>query len=448
VTKRHWILAFTVVGVLAVGLFIVLVRQLMPPTAEPAALDNEQAALAVRLLDHLDAGRWTDAHAMFDTSVAAALDAAKLEEIWLALPKQFGGAPQRGEPRGGRIDGLAITVIPLHYPNMTLDVLVSTDAEDRVTGFRLVPGKADAAPPPAADSGLVERDITVAGLPGTLTLPAGEGPFPAVVLVHGSGPHDRDETIGPNKPFRDIAHGLAQRGVVVLRHEKRTLERPQDFDSGDYTVDDETVDDAVAAVAVLRSETQVDGARVFVLGHSLGALMAPRIGQRAPEVAGLILLAAPARRLDEILPAQLRYLADLDGTRSEQETRMIADADAAAAAVLALRDGEPTSTLPLNLPARYWRDLLDYDPVAVAGTLTQPMLILQGGRDYQVTMEDFDRWRVAFNDTPRATLQLYPSLNHLFASGSGPAGPDEYMQPAAVDSRPITDIAEWIHARH
>src|SRR4051794_36392117 len=129
-------------------------------------------------------------------------------------------------------------------------------------------------------------------LPGTLTLPTGTGPFPAVVLVHGSGPHDRDETIGPNKPFRDLAWGLATRGIAVLRYEKRTKEHGAKFvKENTYTLRSEVIDDVRAAVALLRSHRSVDPKRIFVAGHSQGAVAAPRVAELEPGLGGVILLA-------------------------------------------------------------------------------------------------------------------------------------------------------------
>lgn len=419
----------------------------LPQEAVLAALDPEHARIATLLLDRLAAGEYDRAHAMFSTQMAEALPVDELRRTWEALPAQLGELAGRGGPRGESVGGVPVVSIRLPFAKMPLDARIAVGDNGTVTGFRLVPARAMAEPLPA-DAPIVELQRQVAGLPATLTLPREfEGKLPAVVLVHGSGPHDRDQTIGPNRPLRDLAHGLAERGIVALRFDKRSLARPGDFGDGAFTIDRETTDDAAAAVGVLRNEPAVDPARVFVLGHSQGAMMGPRIAQRAPEVTGLILAAAPARPLDELVLDQVRYLAERDGAIDEKERAALDEMARRQAAVRALGgEGEPDGPLLLDLPAAYWRDLAGYDPVAVAGALPQPMLVLHGGRDYQVTDADFARWREAFADSERVTLKRYPRLDHLLIAGEGASTPEGYLTPGHVDARVIDDIAHWIEA--
>jgi dienelactone hydrolase len=282
------------------------------------------------------------------------------------------------------------------------------------------------------------------GLPGTLTLPRGPGPFPVVVLVHGSGAHDRDETIGANKPFRDIAHGLAERGIAVLRYEKRTYRYRRLLSDEQLTIDRETTHDALLAIAQLRQTRMIDHRRIFVLGHSQGGMLAPRIAGRAPDVAGVILLAAPARPLMDLLVEQHRRISLLDDG-------VINDAEQVALrrlieSTLAIRAGldPPASRLPMGLSARYWRSVDAVDPVAEAKAIRQPMLLLQGGRDLQVMPADWLRWRRAFADTPRVTFAHHDTLNHLGMHEHGPGSLRSYQVPGRVSAELIDDIALWI----
>lgn len=439
---------------IALGIFAALIgaagwvywqyRQVMAPAAE-APLDAGQAERATRFLELLERGAYDEAQAMFDARAKAALPPDKLAEVWSTLPKQLGGPGRRGPARGVAVAGTPLVAFRIEFPMMALDARIGFDAEGAIHTFRMVPAAPVAAAPPPADAPFVEHDFKVAGLPGTLTVPRGEGPFPAVVLVHGSGAHDRDQTIGPNKPFLDLARGLASRGIAALRYEKRSFARPQEF-AGDYTVDLETVDDAVTAVAALRGDRAIDATRVFVAGHSLGALMAPRIAQRAEGLAGVVLLAAPARSLVDVVPQQVRYLAALEDGVSAEEQAQIETIDAQAAATRALgADDAPRGSLLLGLPAAYWRDLAGYDPIAVQAQLDLPLLVLQGGRDYQVTpADDFAAWQAAFEGDARAELVLFPALNHLFIAGDGAPGPKDYLRAGTVDPAVTAAIADWI----
>ena len=403
--------------------------------------------IATQLLDHLDAGDYAAAEAMFTPQMAQAVPADKLQAVWESLPKQAGRAQGRGEATVSGQGGVHVVVVPLQYANAALVAKVAVQADGTVAGFLIQPAPPPAAAP-AADAGFSERGFEFAGLPGTLAMPDGASaaaPVPAVVLVHGSGPHDRDETIGPNRPFLDIAHGLAADGIAVLRYEKRTRARPQDFAGDTFTMDGETTADAVAAVAALRGVAGIDPARVYVLGHSQGGMLAPRIARQSGEVAGLVMLAAPARPLLDLLLEQNRYLVGLDGTVDPAEqahlTRLQAQVDAVRGdGAVALADS------PMGLPANYWRTFETVDPVADARATDVPLLLLQGGRDIQVVDADWRLWQAAFANDPRASLHHYPALNHLGIAGEGPGNIAEYQQSGQVDATLIADIAAWIHA--
>lgn len=423
-----------------------------PTAAAPAA--NGAVAIANGLLDQLDAGDFAGAEARFDARMAAAVPAAKLKELWASLPGQVGAFKGRGEATVSDVDGLKMVAIPLHYEKAELLARVAINDKGEIAGFLVQPAPAPQAAAPAADAAFIEQPFQVGtgqtALPGTLALPkgtAGAAGWPAVVLVHGSGPHDRDETVGPNRPFLDIARGLAAKGIAVLRYDKRTMARPQDFSAGDYTVDDETTNDAVLAVAALRGTPGIDASRIYVLGHSQGAMLAPRIARKAAHagapVAGMVMLAAPARPLLDILPEQNRYLFQADGDLLPAEQEFLDDLDAKIARV---RSGEAMADkdTPLGLPAAYWRDFDKIDPVADALAVDVPMLLLQGGRDFQVVDTDWQLWQRALVGDSNATLKHYPSLNHLGIAGSGPGSMTEYRQAGHVDAALIADIASWI----
>ena len=413
------------------------------------------ATIATRALDHLDAGEYAQAEAMFSADMAKAVPADKLKAVWESLPAQVGKSSGRGDAQAMLQDGTTLVQVPLHFEKAALMAKFAIDAAGKIAGFMVQPAQA-AAPAAAAaevadDANFNEREVMVGdddrALPATLAMPKDDGPFPAVVLVHGSGPHDRDETIGPNKPFLDIARGLAEQGIAVLRYEKRTKARPQEFAGGVFGVDEETTNDAAQAVATLRGIDGIDPKRVFVLGHSQGGMMAPRIAAVSGHVAGLVLLAAPARSLLDIVIEQNRRLAVLDDGKTSDAER-----DAINALIQQVRTTRDSATdaatrTVMGLPAGYWRSIDSVDPVAEAKSLALPMLVLQGARDIQVVDADWQAWRGAFHDNPKVTFKLYDTLNHLAMPGEGDGNLAEYQQPNHVDPVLINDVAGWIKAR-
>jgi dienelactone hydrolase len=236
--------------------------------------------------------------------------------------------------------------------------------------------------------------------------------------------------------------------VVVLGFDKVTYTHARELQHAErFTLSDEYVPHAVAAVERLSADPSVDPAKIFVLGHSLGGTVAPRIAAAATSVAGLVLLAGGAQPLHWVVVRQFRYLASLRPENEAASGPLIEALSEKARRVDRpdLSPSTPADELPLGAPASYWLDLRDYDPAALAATLGKPMLILQGGRDYQVTVaDDLARWQAALVDRPEVTIRVYPALNHLFAPGSGRSSPAEYEPAQHVDATVIGDIAGWL----
>jgi hypothetical protein len=247
-----------------------------------------------------------------------------------------------------------------------------------------------------------------------------------------------------------LAWGLATRGIAVLRYVKRTRQYPQQMmAAANITVKEETVEDAIRAAELLAKQPGIDPQRIYVAGHSLGAALAPRIAAADKFIAGIIVMAGITRPLEDVVLEQVKYLSNLDGKITDAEQKQIADAEEFARIV---RSPELTATQQLNMlgapmPGSYFLDLRSYHAGEVAASLRIPILILQGERDYQVLMTDFEGWKKALSHHPQATFKSYAPLNHLFIAGSGPGSPAEYSQPGHVADEVIQDIAEWIQSR-
>lgn len=405
-------------------------------------------------------GKYAEAVKMLSSKLASALPADRLKSTWESIVSKVGAFESIAATKLASESEYKVVYVTCKFKSANLDVKAVFDAAGIISGLWFGPPQAAIAqynrPSYVKPDSFAETDCEIGSgkwiLPATLTMPKGDGPFPAVVLVHGSGPHDRDETIGPNKPFKDLAWGLASNGVAVLRYEKRTRQYAQDLAGiiSSITVKEETVDDALEAAAYLRQAAGIDPSKVFIVGHSLGASMAPRMVASAKQSgkgvpAGLVMMAPYARPLLDLSIQQYEYLASLDGQVSDAEKDELAKVKSDVARIKGgqMKPGE----VILGAAKAYWDDIIAYDPVATAKSVSLPLLILQGERDYQVTMEDFSIWQKALGTANNAALQSLPGLNHLFVRGEGKPSPEEYNRAGNIDASVIDAIVKWVKSK-
>lgn len=410
---------------------------------------------AQKFVELLLKGDFTSATIKFDDQMKTALDEAKLQETWINTIKDAGTLIGINPTQTAEMEGYKIVIIRCDFQRTIIDVQVVFNEQGQISGLNFIPTNMEYhAPDYVNESAFHETEVTIGegkwALPGTLTMPDGSGPFPGVVLVHGSGPNDRDETIGPNKTFRDLAWGLASMGIAVLRYDKRTFTHTKQFTPDiveKLTANEEVIDDALLAVELMRQTENIDPKKVFMLGHSLGATLAPRIGKQDPEIAGLIIMAGITRSLEDTILDQFTYLYSLEGTMTEEHRAELEVLKEKVARVKNIENIEsiPSNDLPLGISPSYWKDLHDHKILADAKTLHMPILILQGGRDYQVLeSKDFKGWKDALNHKKNATFKLFPKSNHLFIAGEGKSTPQEYMVEGHVEKEVIDSIAQWI----
>ena len=396
-------------------------------------------------------------HARMTADMQSALPVEALSGLWAQL-----------EAAGGEFLGLADDMAVAEqqgYRIYTQTVLMSRinltctvvlDGDGLIAGMNFAP--APAAPEETAEAG---ESVMIGEapwqLPGTLTLPENaQGPVPAVVLVHGSGPNDRDESVGTVKPFRDLAQVLSQRGIAVLRYDKRTyvygkeIAAAEDFAA--FTVEEETIQDAIAAGNLLRQDSRIDPHRIYLLGHSLGGMLAPRIAAESDGLfAGIILANGSNRSLLEIMLRQLTDAAeDVPEAQREIYRVMLAQAVSAAEALPAMTAEEAQSTAICGQSAYYFWEMAQHPaPAEYLTSLAMPTMLINGQRDFQVNaQEGREGWEAALDmDAPWLTC-LWADVNHMLmrpdADPSIAGTANEYNLACTVDDTVAQAIADFI----
>jgi hypothetical protein len=270
VKKRVWL----------ISLFLVLCNVF------PAYMDTDVNRLAQEFVIMLVKGDYESAGQKFDPTLRQALPEKTLTATWQSVLGQYGEFKEQVAVRKEPVPPYTAVFVTVQFAKAVLDIKVVFNAKNEIAGLFFQPAPTDrAGKSRALPAGVIEKNVSIKcqewTLPATLALPAQTGQYPAVILAHGSGPQDRDETLGANKPFQDIAWGLAQKGIAVLRYDKRTFVYGERAFKNPVTVQEEVIDDVGAAIALLNQTSGIKQDQIFVLGHSLGGMLIPRIALQA-----------------------------------------------------------------------------------------------------------------------------------------------------------------------
>ncbi|MBE5107623.1 alpha/beta fold hydrolase [Bacillus thuringiensis] len=415
--------------------------------------EKKQVSLTERttlFFEYLQQGKYAEALQLTSAAFQSKFTANTLQNWWT----QSGGSSIKsmGTPVIKERNLVHQTVeIPGAIEGSTIPLLLKFTPGGKVdeVGVR-TPQKSYTIPHPSYDQpdSYQEREIVIGNptypLPATLTIPKHkpDEKVPVVVLVHGSGMSDRDSTFMGIKILRDLAAGLSSNGIAVLRYEKRSLEHSFKMSAEPATLDRDTTDDAIYAAKSAAQQEGIDADNIFILGHSQGGGTMPRILSKAPSslVRGGILLAPPARPFTDILIDQYQYLGAPKEVIDELKKQFAFIQDPTFDP-----DHPPAG---YNFPSPHFMyDVSRWRPVEEAKSRKEPLLILQGERDYQVTVKDeFTRWQEGLSNRSNVQFKEYPKLNHFFTEGDGGLShPSEYEVPANVPAYVIQDIVTWVN---
>jgi len=290
-------------------------------------------------------------------------------------------------------------------------------------------------------------------LSGILCLPDQiDTPVPAAVFVHGSGSSDMNEHVGGLYPFFDLAEGLMHRGIASLRYDKRSYAHGRKMLKNIHpiTVYEETIEDAILAVNMLKNDPRIDPDKVFLIGHSMGAMLAGRIDAEGADCAGLVMMAGIPFTLDEVLERQITELAE--GSKGLIGWIMRKQLNKIKASFEGLYEKDPEELKQTKMGGGttlyYFREMGDHPVSMYLKDNQKPILIMQGEKDFQVRADtDYKAFQEMLGGKDNVTFRLFPGLNHMFVTAKSDRITDsknEYKDSRHIPDNVIQTISDWI----
>jgi uncharacterized protein len=431
---------------LAISLFIFL--------STHVAFSQTNSDLAIQFIKQMERAQFDSCYKLFDTVVTNKINSEMLKQMWESIPRFTGDYLGYSDIRAEKKDTTESVYIRCAFEKTKMDLALSFNQVQKIIGIFFLPPKNAASyemPEYNKSHKYYETKLAVKTgtleMPGVLLIPNVVENPPVVILLGGSGPTDKDGTIGPNKVLKDIAVGLSSMGIATYRFDKRTIKYGNEIqqNTSKFGIEQEVIEDALSAIKLIRNYPNTKNSKIIVAGHSLGAYCAPMVALKSKDVSGVVLLAGNARPLEDLILEQYTYIFGLDSIDSNEkaELKKIEEQVARVKNTKQLKISQEKD-LPLNLNSYYWQSLKKYDQIKTAKSIKQPILVIQGERDYQVTMKDYEIWKRELAGNKKNMFASYPKLNHLFISGESKSTPEDYDKPGHVDEFVIKTIIDFI----
>ncbi len=415
--------------------------------ADKSYTDDELLEIGEEYINALLADDFEGAYEDFnhDEDMKKAVNPEGYREIFTQLYQQTGDFKEMTGKEIAVKGDYRLAYYGLVFENQSLNANVVFNDDGSIGGLNFAPYTFESPEKLKKNEIEVTFGVEKYKLDGIITLPPNSSnPKPCVILVHGSGPSDMDESIGPNKPFKDMAEMLSEKGVAVFRYDKRTFTYGREMvEAGAITPYEETVEDVVKAYDFLLNRLEIDSDNIYILGHSMGGHLVPKINEHLDNPAGFIIMAGNISPLEDLMVEQIQYLASLDGSISEEERQYIEEIEKEVEKIKNL-DTVEGGEMVLNANKEYWQYYRDYDVKTLAKEIDVPTLVIQGERDYQVDMEEFNMWKETVGNLDNFKFISYPELNHLMMPGEGTPNSEEYMVKNKVSENVINDIYNFI----
>lgn len=432
----------TVLGILSLVLILTCACSYGQQQVTKSAYDKDLDAVGIGLITYLSEGKYEELVSNIEQSkdMEKAGTAEFYEEIWTGLEANYGAFSNFAYTSNVLSGGYEVYSYEVFFTTYSINMNIVVTSEGVLSGLNYQEKNAISID----GKGSLGGELLTIGeeflLEGELVVPEGKDTMPLVILVHGSGASNRDESINSIKPFYDIAEQLENLGIATYRYDKRTYTYGADIDVDTFTVYEESIEDAVYAYEMLDADPRFAG-NVYILGHSLGGHVLPRIAEQTVDAKGYIFLAANYSPLTDLIAYQVKYIAEVDGdyTSAEKvEVEGIVDLCKDVAELDGTEEG-----IYLGAASVYWKDLNDYDPGQALATIEKPMLFLQGDGDYQVVESELDLW-LLFAKEEYTTSYVFEGLGHLFTPAGDPPAPSDYDGNYTFSSEVTDTMAAWI----